>query len=148
MNNIAFFNRTSEDISELNKLKELIEYAVKKEKLKNAEFSIIFVDNNTIQALNKEYRHKDVATDVLSFALEDNSDIIKMKVRLLGDIYISIDKAKEQAKEYGHSYLSELSFLLIHGFLHLLRYDHMNENDENKMIERQEEILNGFGITK
>ena len=66
----------------------------------------------------------------------------------IGDIYICLDRAKEQASEYGHSYLRELSFLLVHGFLHLLGYDHMNEEDEKKMFSLQEEILDGYGIKR
>jgi probable rRNA maturation factor len=67
---------------------------------------------------------------------------------MLGEIYISIDRAHDQALSYGHAYLRELSFLMIHGFLHLLGYDHMESEDELKMFARQEEILNGFGIKK
>jgi probable rRNA maturation factor len=148
MNNVAFFNQTSKDIIELEELRKLIEYAVEKEKLNNVEFSVIFVNNDKIHELNKQYRQIDKPTDVLTFALEDNNDIIKMDTRLLGDIYISIDKAREQAQEYGHSYLRELAFLMIHGFLHLLGYDHMNEIDEKEMFSRQEEILNEYGIKK
>ena len=69
-------------------------------------------------------------------------------IRLLGDIYISIDKAKEQAIEYGHSLLRELSFLSIHGLLHLLGYDHMKKEDEEVMFKKQEDLLNEFGITR
>ena len=71
-----------------------------------------------------------------------------MEVRVLGDIYISIDKAKEQAESYGHSLKRELSFLTIHGLLHLLGYDHMEEEDEKKMFSLQELILNEYGITR
>ena len=85
---------------------------------------------------------------MISFALEDNEDITYQDFRLLGDIYICIDKIYSQAEEYGHSVLRELSFLTIHGFLHLLGYDHMVEEDEKVMFKRQEEILNGYGITR
>ena len=109
-------------------------------------FNVILVDNEYIHRLNLEYRGIDRPTDVITFALEDVKDIEYDNMRLLGDIYISLDKAREQALEYGHSFLRELSFLAVHGFLHLLGYDHMNPEDEKEMFTRQEEILNGFGI--
>lgn len=148
MNKITFNNQTDKKINEIKKLKELINYAVKREKLKNIEFSVTFVDNSQIHELNKIYRNIDRPTDVLTFALEDGEAFNNLDYRLLGDIYISIDKALEQSLEYGHSYLRELSFLLIHGFLHLLGYDHMNKQDENIMFKKQEEILNEIGTTR
>ena len=117
-------------------------------KIKNVIFNIIIVDNKYIHKLNKEYRGIDRPTDVISFALEDNEDLIESDLRVLGDIYISIDKVYEQAKEYGHSNLREICFLMIHGFLHLLGYDHIKEEEEKVMFAKQEEILNGFGITR
>ncbi|MBS5778102.1 MAG: rRNA maturation RNase YbeY [Acholeplasma sp.] len=134
-------------IKELEKVNELISYAVKREKLENAIFNVIIVDNNKIHELNKEYRGIDRVTDVISFALEDFHDI-DLEIRMLGDIYISYEKAKEQADYYGHSYLRELSFLTIHGLLHLLGYDHMKKEDEEIMFKKQEVILNEFGISK
>ena len=134
-------------IEELEKVNELISYAVKREKLENAIFNVIIVDNNKIHELNKEYRGIDRVTDVISFALEDFHDI-DLEIRMLGDIYISYEKAKEQADYYGHSYLRELSFLTIHGLLHLLGYDHMKKEDEEIMFKKQEVILNEFGISK
>lgn len=148
MNKVTFVNKTKENIEEQRALEGLINYAIKKEHLKNIEFGVIFVENEEIHKLNKEYRGVDRATDVITFALEDNEDNINEDYRLLGDVYISIEKAKEQALLYDHSYLRELSFLLIHGFLHLLGYDHMEEEEEKIMFERQEEILNGYGIKK
>ncbi|MBE6153324.1 MAG: rRNA maturation RNase YbeY [Firmicutes bacterium] len=147
MNQFEIINETNEEIIELDKVSELLEFALKKEQLDNVEFNIIIINNDKIRSINKEYRNIDRETDVISFALEDN-DSIKMPYRLLGDIYISIDKAKGQAVEYGHSLLRELGFLSIHGLLHLLGYDHMNKEDEKIMFERQELILNEFGITK
>lgn len=147
MNQFEIINETDIDIKELNIIKDLLLFALKKENLDNVEFNIIIVDNNKIRKINKEYRGIDKETDVISFALEDN-DNIKLPYRLLGDIYISIDKASVQAVEYGHSLLRELGFLSIHGLLHLLGYDHMNEKDEKIMFDRQELILNEFGIIK
>lgn len=140
-------NTTNVMIEELEKVNELISYAVKREKLENAIFNVIIVDNNKIYELNKEYRGIDRVTDVISFALEDFHDI-DLEIRMLGDIYISYEKAKEQADYYGHSYLRELSFLTIHGLLHLLGYDHMKKEDEEIMFKKQEVILNEFGISK
>ena len=140
-------NTTNVMIEELEKVNELISYAVKREKLENAIFNVIIVDNNKIHELNKEYRGIDRVTDVISFALEDFHDI-DLEIRMLGDIYISYEKAKEQADYYGHSYLRELSFLTIHGLLHLLGYDHMKKEDEKIMFKKQEVILNEFGISK
>ena len=148
MNNVGIFNETNEEIKELETLSKLIEFAIKHEKLDNLEFNIIIVDNNKIHELNKEYRGIDRVTDVITFALEDNKDFPKESVRILGDIYISIDKASSQAIEYGHSFLRELSFLTIHGFLHLLGYDHMTKNEEEIMFSKQEAILNEYGITR
>ena len=148
MNNIGIFNETNEEIKELETVSKLIEFAIKHEKLDNLEFNIIIVDNNKIHELNKVYRGIDRVTDVITFALEDNKDFPKESVRILGDIYISIDKARSQAIEYGHSFLRELSFLTIHGFLHLLGYDHMNTQDEEIMFSKQEDILNEYGITR
>ena len=141
------FNETKTDIPELKEVKKYTEYIVEKENLTKAEFNIIIVDNVKIKEINKEYRGLDKVTDVISFALEDDETFVENE-RTLGDIYISIDKAKEQADEYGHSQLRELSFLVTHGILHLLGYDHMIESDEKIMFKRQEELLDGYGITR
>ena len=148
MNNVEIINELDSELEYLETMKELIDYAIEKEKLENVLFNIIIVDNEYIHKLNKEYRGIDRPTDVISFALEDNADGINNGFRVLGDIYISIDKVYEQAKEYGHSNLREICFLMIHGFLHLLGYDHMEKEDEKIMFAKQEEILNGFGITR
>jgi probable rRNA maturation factor len=150
MDNVEIFNETNENIENIEILKPLLEYARKKENLEDTEleFSVIIVDNKRIHKINKEYRGIDSPTDVISFALEDNEEIEFDHYRVLGDIYISIDKVREQAREYGHSEKRELAFLTVHGFLHLLGYDHMKPEDEKVMFARQEEILNGFGITR
>lgn len=137
-----------EEIKELDTINELLNFVVTKEKLENCLFNIILVDNDYIHKLNKEYRGIDRVTDVISFALEDSQDEVKLDFRVLGDIYISVDKAKDQAKEYGHSFLRELSFLTIHGLLHLLGYDHMTKEEEEIMFKKQDELLNEFGITR
>lgn len=137
-----------EEIEELKTVKELLDFVVKCEKLENCVFNVIIVDNTYIHELNKEYRGIDRPTDVISFALEDHIDEVNLDFRMLGDIYISLDKAKEQAIEYGHSFLREICFLTVHGLLHLLGYDHIKKEDEEVMFKKQDEILNEFGITK
>lgn len=148
MVNVTFSNETNKNVSEKKELKKLINYAVKYLNLKDIEFGVIFVDNNKIKELNRIYRNKDRETDVITFRLADYEEVIFNNVNILGDIYISLDKALSQSIEYNHSYLRELSFLLIHGFLHLLGYDHMNEEDEKVMFKLQEEILDGYGIKR
>ena len=126
----------------------VIKRTLKHENALNSIFSIIFVDNEEIKKLNKEYRGIDKITDVISFALEDNKDIINNDLRILGDIYICIPRMIEQANSYGHDIKRELSFLTVHGLLHLLGYDHMNKEDEKVMFDLQELILNEEGIKK
>ena len=145
---VSFENETKEKIESLSELKKLIKYAIKYMKLDEVEFNVIFVDNAKIRELNKTYRNIDRETDVITFRLADYENVVFDNVTILGDIYISIDKAKTQSIEYGHSYLRELAFLMIHGFLHLLGYDHMNEEDEKVMFKLQEEILDGYGIKR
>ncbi|MCK1977083.1 rRNA maturation RNase YbeY [Jeotgalicoccus huakuii] len=116
----------------------------------SAEVSVSFVSNEEIQSINRDYRDKDSITDVISFALEeDELNLIHEDApRTLGDIIISTDRAKEQAEDYGHSYRRELLFLSLHGFLHLLGYDHMESDEEEEMNGKQEEILTAFGVTR
>ena len=148
MNKIEIFNETKKDILELVDVRKVIDIAVKNQKLDNLEFNIIIVDNDYIHELNKNYRNIDRPTDVITFALEDYEDGIKLEHRMLGDIYISIDKAISQAEEYGHDLRREICFLAVHGFLHLLGYDHMEKEEEEIMFSLQEEILNEANITK
>lgn len=129
-------------------LNDVIELLLKHEQIKNAYFSIIFVDDKEIKRINKEYRGIDKVTDVISFALEDMSDNINNDIRILGDIYICIPRMLEQATYYGHSIKRELSFLTVHGMLHLLGYDHMKEEDEKVMFGLQELVLNEAGIKR
>lgn len=147
---IGIFNQTNEKLDkELDELKDMLSDFCKREDLGNVIFNIIIIDNPTIHKINKEYRDKDAPTDVISFALEDDKTVIEPDgVRILGDIYISIDKVREQALEYGHSFKRELSFLAVHGLLHLLGYDHMEKSDEEVMFKKQEEVLNYYEIYK
>lgn len=129
-------------------LKEVLEYTLEHEKVNNAIFSVVFVDDEEIHRLNKEYRHVDKGTDVISFAFEDNEKVRYNDIRVLGDIYICIPQMKRQAISYGHSEKRELSFLCVHGLLHLLGYDHMTEEDEKIMFGLQELILNAKNIKR
>ena len=118
------------------------------------EMSLSFVGKEEIQEINRDYRGKDVPTDVISFALndevEDEIDIIGLEdeINSIGDVIICVDIAHEQAKEYEHSFDREIGFLAVHGFLHLLGYDHMTEEDEKEMFGKQDEILEKFGLRR
>lgn len=148
MNKIEIFNETLEDIN-LDDLTGVLELAVKIENLHKVSFNVIIVDNEYIHKINKEYRDIDRETDVITFALEDEESIVlPSDERVLGDIYISIDKVKSQAKEYGHSERRELCFLAVHGFYHLLGYDHMTEEEEKIMFSKQERVLSEYGVTR
>lgn len=148
MNQIEIYNEYNKEVLELDLLKDFIDFCTKKLQLKNVCFSVIIVDNDYIHNLNKNYRNIDRPTDVITFALEDNKVIDIPESRVLGDIYISYDKAMMQAKEYEHSIKRELCFLTVHGILHLLGYDHVNEEDEKKMFKIQKELLDEYGIKK
>ena len=141
--------------SQLQLAHDILDYAAKYLELKdNTEISLTFVHNPQIRKLNAQYRGVDRATDVLSFALEDDSDdspilldpeLAAQIPENLGDLFISIDKVAEQARFLGHSADRELGFLIVHGFLHLNGYEHEQKDDEEKMFKLQEEILNGYG---
>ncbi|MCR1933845.1 rRNA maturation RNase YbeY [Clostridium tepidum] len=148
-----------------NKIKEIIDYALKEEKVNlDYEISVVFIDNNNIKEINKEYRNIDKVTDVLSFPMLDyeegkvfkdlylnyefdESDLDEGNL-VLGDIALSLEKAKEQSKEFGHSFLRETCYLTIHSVLHLLGYDHMEEKDKTIMRQREEEILKNFNLQR
>lgn len=141
-------NDTNNEIEELELLNQYVNYLVNKLELSNCEFNIIIVDNKKIHEINREYRSVDRETDVISFAMEDNMDVTYQDFRLLGDIYISIDKCYQQAMEYGHSRVREICFLTTHGVLHLLGYDHMKRDEEEEMFKLQDELLDGFDIKR
>ncbi|MEE6662196.1 rRNA maturation RNase YbeY [Limosilactobacillus fermentum] len=120
-----------------------------------AEMSLTFVLNSEIRELNRDYRGIDRATDVISFAIEDDDDLANLPAEIraelpveLGDLVISIDKVAEQALFLNHSADRELGYLLVHGFLHLNGYDHEEPADEEKMFTLQEEILDGLGLSR
>ena len=141
-------NNTNEVIENIEIIEEYVEFLVNKREISNAIFNIIFVNKNEIHNINREYRNVDRVTDVISFALEDTPDIEVGNFRILGDVYICLDKAYEQADLYNHSNLREVCFLITHGLLHLLGYDHMEEEEEKVMFSLQEELLNEYGIER
>ncbi|UZJ80606.1 rRNA maturation RNase YbeY [Fictibacillus sp. KU28468] len=150
------FTDETEQISpaQIEELTNLLNQAAVMEDIPDeTELSVTFVTNERIHEINKQYRDKDTPTDVISFAMEEMGEG-ELEItgddlpRILGDIIISAEIAKNQAEEYGHSFLRELGFLTVHGFLHLLGYDHLNEQEEKKMFSRQDEILNEYGLTR
>lgn len=144
----------------IDKLKMILHLAGELEGIKDGEVALLFVDDEAIRALNKSYRGLDKVTDVLSFALTENDTDEPIIVfnnedweeapdgDLLGDIVISIPRALEQSKQYGHSLEREIGFLFVHGFLHLIGYDHQDEAAEQTMIAKQERILSQIGLTR
>ena len=142
---IEIFNNSSYNI-ELDDFKKYFLSIMKDLQVEDALVNIIIVDNEEIKKINKEYRNIDNVTDVISFALEDVE--FKTPFRILGDIYISYEKVKEQALKYEHSEKRELYFLAAHGLLHLLGYDHMNEKEEKIMFDLQKELLDKYDIKR
>ena len=141
------FNTTKENI-DTKELAEVLEFACKHLNIENPLLNVVIVDNKKIQEINRDYRDKDAVTDVISFAFEEVKDVKYKNVRFLGEIYISYERCKEQAAEYGHSVKREFCYLGVHGLLHLLGYDHMNEEDKKVMRALEEEILNEYDITR
>ena len=128
----------------------IIEQALKTLEIEDdVEVSCVLVDDERIHEINREYRHIDRSTDVISFAMEDNDQFyVEGMPRSLGDIFISVDHAKKQAEEYGHSLRREMCFLFTHGILHLLGYDHMTDEQEKEMFGLQDEILGALSIER
>lgn len=112
------------------------------------DVSVIVVDDETMHAMNRDYRKVDRTTDVLSFPAWEGEELPSIPDDFLGDIAISLPTAERQAQEYGHSLVRELAFLAVHGALHLMGYDHMCEEDEREMRERQQKILTGMGLER
>lgn len=147
MNHYEIINEYNNNLK-YDYLPKIIDKCLELEHVNNAIFTIIFIDDEKMHELNKTYRNIDRTTDVLSFAYEDN-ETQKQSFRMLGEIFISIPKMKEQAKSYEHSETRELSFLTVHGILHLLGYDHtLGKKEEEEMFSRQELVLNEFEETR
>lgn len=155
--------QTKHDIPDawIEKLSELLQLAGAAEGLTEGEVALTFTDDEGIHALNRDYRGIDRPTDVLSFAMqEDGTDELDIIFEvedenemdplsgMLGDIIISVDRAKLQSEEYGHSLEREIGFLFVHGFLHLIGYDHQDEAAEAEMTAKQEAVLRQVGLTR
>ncbi|MDQ6421114.1 rRNA maturation RNase YbeY [Paenibacillus sp. LHD-117] len=145
----------------IDKLTELLQLAGKAEGLADGEVALTFTDDEGIHALNRDYRGIDRPTDVLSFAMQEdgtdeldiifeveNEDEADPLSGMLGDIIISVERAQLQSEEYGHSLEREIGFLFVHGFLHLIGYDHQDESSEAEMTSKQEAVLQQAGLTR
>ncbi|WP_046226877.1 rRNA maturation RNase YbeY [Paenibacillus dauci] len=143
-------------------LEQILQKAGEQEAVQEGEVALTFVDDETIHQLNKEYRNIDRPTDVLSFAMHESMDD-EMEINygtdsaadgeqlpgdMLGDIIISIPRAIAQSEDYGHSVEREIGFLFVHGFLHLLGYDHQDDATEAEMMGKQEAVLEQIGLTR
>ena len=148
---VLFENNTKEEVN-YKLIENVISEALKYEGVSdNTEISVTIVDNEEIRKINNKFRNIDRATDVLWFPLIDfdNEDLPNDGSKIyLGDIIISIERAKEQANEYGHSLDREVGFLTAHSMLHLLGYDHMVPEEEKVMFAKQEEILSNLGLKR
>ena len=118
--------------------------------VENSELSVTLTDDEHIHALNKKFRGIDRATDVLSFAFResDEPEILDAQVDVLGDVIISLERAKVQAEEFGHSFLREVIFLEVHGLLHLLGYDHIDDDERREMEGEQKFVMSTLGINR
>ena len=149
------FRRDIENLSLDKCLEKDIRHALEKigemYALKNAEVSITLTNDAQIHEINKNYRHVDKPTDVISFALQESVEPLITDgpvIDMLGDIIISVERARIQASDYGHSLRRELVFLTVHGMLHLLGYDHQEENERHEMEEEQRRIMKILGISR
>ena len=118
---------------------------------KNLYVNVVLTDSKNIQVINKEHRGIDSKTDVLSFPMYEKGELDNIKLEkedILGDMVISIEKVKEQAKEYDHSFERELAYMVVHSFYHLLGYDHIKEEDKKKMRQKEENILQKLNINR
>lgn len=154
--------QVSEEI--LKQTQEILEFAAQKMGKENKEMAVTFVSNARSHELNLEYRDTDRPTDVISLEYKPELDIAVDEEDLLdhpelaemledfdayiGELFISVDKAREQAEEYGHSFEREMGFLAVHGFLHINGYDHYTPEEEAEMFGLQEEILTAYGLTR
>ena len=138
-------------------VKKVFDKCFEEENLQNSKLyiTVTFTNPENIRKINKQYRNIDKATDVLSFPLYEKQELDKkieqqkfLHEDVLGDVVISIEKVEEQAKEYGHSFERELSYMLVHGFYHLMGYDHIEKEDKKKMREKEEKILDILKISR
>ena len=140
-----------------NVIEKVLSQCFKEEKLEDSKLcvTVTLTTPKTIQEINKQYRNIDRATDVLSFPMFEKDELDK-KIQendfenedILGDIVVSVEKVNEQAIEYGHSFERELSYMIVHGFYHLMGYDHIEEDDKKIMREKEENILDKLSISR
>ncbi|MBQ9314623.1 MAG: rRNA maturation RNase YbeY [Clostridia bacterium] len=150
------YNAIEELPNEEALIKKVVKKVLEEEKVvQDVDVYITLTNNEEIHKINKEYREVDRPTDVLSFPMYEREEIYKLKAdendeveKILGDIIVSIEKVKEQAEEYGHSFERELAYLVTHGCLHLLGYDHMIEEEQKEMRTREELILEMLNISR
>jgi len=147
------FLDVEENIEYINLAQKVIKECFEEEKLSEKLYiNIILTDPKNIQEINNKYRNINKETDVLSFPMFEKEEIVNLKnliiEEVLGDIIISIERVREQAEEYGHSFEREFSYMLVHGFYHLMGYDHMEENDKKIMRSKEENILNKLNILR
>ena len=154
--------QVSEEI--LKQTQEILEFAAQKTGKEKKEMAVTFVSNERSHELNLEYRDTDRPTDVISLEYKPELDVSVDEEDMLdhpelaemledfdayiGELFISVDKAREQAEEYGHSFEREMGFLAVHGFLHINGYDHYTPEEEAEMFGLQEEILTAYGLTR
>lgn len=153
--NLIINNTTKEGIDIEKDLEKVIREVLKLENVdeKKCEISISFVDKEKIQELNRDFRSIDRVTDVLSFPIEDffNEDretLLEKPYLMLGDVVICLDVARRQAEELGHSFEREIMYLTCHSILHLLGYDHMEDNDKKIMRSKEKEVMKNLGVFK
>ena len=150
------FLEIDENIEYLKLIEKVIKQAFYIEKIDkhNLYINVILTNPENIRKANKEYRNIDKETDVLSFPMFEKHEIEEMLKKenkqedVLGDIIISIQRVEEQAKEYGHSFEREFAYMLIHGFYHLMGYDHMSEEEKKEMRKKEESVLNKLNISR
>ena len=162
---IEMVDETGQVLEEiLKQTQEILEFAAQKTGKEKKEMAVTFVSNARSHELNLEYRDTDRPTDVISLEYKPELDIAVDEEDLLdhpelaemlddfdayiGELFISVDKAREQAEEYGHSFEREMGFLAVHGFLHINGYDHYTPEEEVEMLGLQEEILTAYGLTR
>ena len=158
MNTYEVIYKEIEEVDDWEKIvKKVFEKCFQEETLQDSKLyiTVTFTTPKNIQSINKRYRNIDKPTDVLSFPMFQREELNK-KIKekdflyqdILGDIVISIPKVEEQAKEYGHSFERELSYMLVHGFYHLMGYDHIEEEDKKRMRTKEEKILKTLNILR
>ena len=158
MNRYEIIYKDIEEVDEYEEtVKKVFDECFEEEKIEESKLyiTVTFTSPENIQKINKEYRNIDKATDVLSFPMFEKKEL-ENKIQekdflhedILGDIVISIEKVKEQAKEYGHSFERELSYMLVHGFYHLMGYDHIEEEDKKEMRKKEEKVLEKLKIVR